>query len=975
MELSQDELIFKLIDELKKMTSENEVIIKFHNNSDWTESEFNNFISMMRNNYSETIEDEYLEVSNANNYLIINKIGSIINYCNTNSNNPPNSHWELRKIEKTNNINDLFDVNLEIIESSNSKIEAIKDFDKLDKKFRFIKKFNYDLKDGIIASALLVKSISSDKKFKSLKESKVLTSKQRYEFQIKVNDVKNLLSTIIIIIKSLFLSNVILTKKQQKEVIDSYDGLVRKDIQVPPYIKDIILLTPKPVTLEQKNLVNPDDYGAVSILRNYTVTEKADGERILMYINNKGHCFLINSSLKVEGTGIIAKKEAFNSLIDGEYISCNKRTDTTKKNLFAAFDIYYLNETSLTSLPLINDSKDDKNKSRYGELLKTKGLLDVSKSEIEYVIKAHLYSTEIIKDCKEILDNPKNYPYEIDGLIFTPAKLALYSYYPTLAGVITQNQGWDRVFKWKPPEQNTIDFLVKFSGDIRKEGVKYKKVGLYVGFNPITSKDLSIDEGLKLRYDKNYSREQYFKQKEMTKNKEDFIPTLFKPVIYYHNDVEFAFIRIDSSGDLRAENNDKIETDSIVEFRYNLDKKEWIPIRVREDKTRIFKKGIFSKTANSLPVAINIWRSIHNPISKEMIIGTTKLKLSGNDEDIQGKALEADDIYYSRGIPRRSLLSFNMITFHNIGINEKLYLKSKNRENLLELACGQASDLSRWINAGFKFVLGLDLAKDNIYKANDGAYARVLKEYGRFNKNKGVEKGYFFNTAFAAADCAVDIRSGVAGVDDESKELLKIIMNKNSKNLKPHYKYISGKGADGFDMITCMFAIHYFFKSKETLEGFLSNVSSNLKKNGVFIATFMDGESVIRDLNMSESGIIEGKKVLDGNSYNLWAIIKRFVKEDDDYNKKVDIFIENTQRLIPEYLVNFTFLCNKAKEFGLEINETELYSTSFNKLKEKIPEEEEEKSSLDKILLELDKDEIQKKFSFYNRWAIFRKIV
>ena len=972
MELSQDELIFKLIDELK--TTKNEVIINFHNNSDWTESEFNNFISMMRNNYTETIDDECLEVSNANNYLIINKISSIINYCNTNTNNPSNSHWQSRDIIKTETIKDLFDVNLEFIISESNKIESVRDFDKLDKDFKFIKKFNYDLKDGCIATALLVKSIPKDKAYKSLKESKVLTSKQRYEFQLSIKDTKNLLSNVIIIIKSLFMSNIILTKKQQKEVLQSYDGLVRKDIQIPPYITDIILLTPKPVTLEQKNLVNPDDYGAISILKNYTVTEKADGERILMYINDKGHVFFINSSFKVEATGIIAKKEAYNSLIDGEYISCNKRTDVIKKNLFAAFDIYYLNGVSLTSLPLINDKDDKSGKSRYGELMKTKGLLDTSRSEIDYIIKTHLYTSDIIKDCKGILDNPKNYPYEIDGLIFTPAKLALYSYYPTLPAAITQNQGWDRVFKWKPPEQNTIDFLIKVAGDVRKNGIRYKKIGLYVGYNPITSKDLTIEEGLRLRYDKNYSREQFLRQKEMTKNKEDFIPTLFKPVIYYHSDVEYAFIKIDSNGDLRAENNDKIETDSIVEFRYNLEKKEWIPIRVREDKTRIFKKGVFSKTANSLPVAINIWRSIHNPISKELITGNAKLKLRDNDEELEGKALEADDVYYSRGIPRRSLLSFNMITFHNIGINEKLFLKPKNRDSLLELACGQASDLSRWMNGGYKFVLGLDLAKDNIYKANDGAYARILKEYSRFNKNRSVEKGYFLNSAFAAADCAVDIRSGNAGVDDDSKELLKIIMNKNNKNLKPHYKYIAGRGADGFDAITCMFAIHYFFNSQETLEGFLNNVSSNLKKNGVFICTFMDGESVISNLNKSDNGIIEGRKVLDGNSYPLWAIIKRFTDEDD-YNKKVDIFIENTQRLIPEYLVNFSFLCNKAKEFGLEISESELYSTSFNKLKEAIPEEEEEQSSLDKILLELDKDEIQKKFSFLNRWAIFKKIV
>jgi len=741
-------------------------------------------------------------------------------------------------------------------------------------------------------------------------------------------------------------------------------------MQLPPYYTETPLLTPKPITVEKVNLVNPDDYGAISILRNYTVTEKADGERYLMYINAIGNVYFINSSLKVEATGIKAKKDAFNSLIDGEYVNCSHRIDNTKKNLFAGFDIFYINGKSLTSLPLIAENKLD---SRNNELKKVKVLLDTSKSDIEFIVKEHRYSTEILKDCKYILDNPDKYPYDIDGLIFTPAKLAVNSFYPSLPAPITQNMGWDRLFKWKPPEQNTIDFLIRYSTEVKKDGIKYKKVGLYVGFNPITTKDMSIEEGLKLRYDKNYSKMQFLEQKERIKNKEDFIPTLFKPMIYYYTDVEYAFIKIDTKGNIRAENNDNIEDNSIVEFRYDVDNKQWIPIRVREDKTRIFKKGIFSKTANSLPVAINIWRSIHNPITKEMIVGATNIYDRDIEEDIQGKLLEADDVYYARGIPRKSLLSYNMITFHKTIINEGLYKKPKHKNALLELACGQGGDMSRWISADYKFVLGIDFAKDNIYKANDGAYARVIKEFNRFNRIKSTEKGYFLNTAFAAGDCALDIRSGEAGVDDESKELLKIVMNNNNKNVKPHYKYIAGKGALKFDAVTCMFAIHYFFKSEETLNGFLNNVASNLKKDGMFICTFMDGESVERVITNSENGIVEGRNMLDDTNVLIWAIIKRFTNEEN-YNKKVDIFIENTQRLIPEYLVNFDFLITKAKEYGLELEDSELFSTTFNKLKEKIPTEMDKQTSNDKTLLDLDKEEVQKKFSFLNRWAIFKKI-
>ena len=683
MELSKDEPIFKLIDELKRNLKENQVFIKFHNNSDWTETEFNNFTSIMRNNYEETVQDEYLESYNNDNYLTITKIAGILNYCNTNSHLNTNHKWENKIIVKDNNISNLFDINLQFLTLKTSSIDELPNWDKQLKKFRYVKKFNYDLKNGVMASAMIVKS--SDKDFSDLRKSKVLVMNQRYEFELSVKDTTNLLTTIVIAIKSLFMSNIILTKKQQEGVLENYSDLVKRDMQLPRYFKDVPLLTPKPITLEQVNLVNPDDYGAISILRNYTVTEKADGERFLMYIDKSGHVYLINSSLKVEDTGIKARKGAFNSLLDGEYISCNKRTDNKKKSLFAAFDIYYLDDECLTSLPLMGDAKD---KTRNSLLLKSKELLDTTNADIEIMIKVHRYNKEtnkIIEDCKDILENPENYPYEIDGLIFTPAKLAVYAFYPTVKVPITQNMGWDRLFKWKPPEQNTIDFLIRVMGEVKKDGIRYKKLGLYVGFNPITSKDLTIDEGLKLRYDKNYSKEQFLKQKEMSKNKEDFIPTLFKPILYYHQDVEYAFVKIDSKGDLRAENNDKIDGEMIVEFRYDLEKKGWIAIRVREDKTRIFKKGIFSKTANSLPVALNIWRSIHNPISKEIIVGASKIKTRDITEEIKGKVLEADDVYYSRGIPRRSLLSFNMITFHNIGINEKLYLKSKNRNNLLSL--------------------------------------------------------------------------------------------------------------------------------------------------------------------------------------------------------------------------------------------------------------------------------------------------
>jgi len=960
MELSSSDPIFKIIDNLKSYINKNEVSIKFHNYMEWTETEFQNFVKVFKNNYKEVIEDEILEIMNEDKILKIFKVANIIKYCNSNNLNGINHKWE--KITNINNdiVKDLFDINLEFSVINREEIEEISNFNKLNKKFKLIKKFNYDLGNGFKVIGMIIKT--NNKEVNDLKKSKILTASKSYEFELILNNDNRqlLLENIINILKSFFMTNILLTKKQQKDILTDYSNLVKKDMVIPPYFKDIPLLTPKPITLEKINLKNPDDYGSVSILKNYVVTEKADGERVLIYINKIGKVYIIRSSLKVEDTGIIAKKEAYNSLIDGEYIDCNKRRDGIKKNLLASFDIYYQNEISLTSLILIGEN------SRNNKMIEMKKYLDVSKSSIEFIVKVHRYSDKILNDCKDILINPENFPYEIDGLIFTPAKLAVYSFYPSLPVPITQNNGWERLFKWKPTEMNTIDFLMRFIGDVKKDGIIYKKVGLYVGDNPISSSEISINEGIRLRYDRKYSKKQYELQKE------GYVPVLFRPKMYYINDMEFSYLNFDSKGDIRAENNDKIDDEMIVECRFDLEEKKWKPIRVREDKTKIYKRGEFTKTANSLIVAVNIWRSINNPISRDMIMGLINMK-EGEELD-EAKKLDADDIYYSRAIPRKTLLSYNMITFHNIGINDMLFTKVKNGGSVLEMACGQASDLHRWLSNGLKFILGVDIVKDNIYNAKSGAYSRIIREYSKSFKTRGQEQIKFPDIVFAVGDCTLDIKNGEAGMDEESKKILKMIFKKDNKRYDEHYKNIVGKGIDGFDAVTCLFAIHYFFESKKKLEGFLNNVSSTLKVGGLFMATFMDGGSVEKIIEESGGKIAEGRKIVDDGNIPIWAIIKRYENDDEYYHRKVDIFIENTQRLIPEYLVNYEFLVKKALEFDLEVVESELYSKTFEKFKLNVNEIEDERTSLDKIILELDNQDIQKKFSFLNRWVIFKKI-
>jgi hypothetical protein len=86
----------------------------------------------------------------------------------------------------------------------------------------------------------------------------------------------------------------------------------------------------------------------------------------------------------------------------------------------------------------------------------------------------------------------------------------------------------------------------------------------------------------------------------LEEQKEGYVPVLFRPKMYYINDMEHSYLNFNERGEIRAENNDKIDDETIVEFRFDMGEKQWKPIRVREDKTKIYKKGIFTKTANSL---------------------------------------------------------------------------------------------------------------------------------------------------------------------------------------------------------------------------------------------------------------------------------------------------------------------------------------------------------------------------------------
>ena len=92
--------------------------------------------------------------------------------------------------------------------------------------------------------------------------------------------------------------------------------------------------------------------------KNYTVTDKADGLRKLLYVNSKGKMYFITTNMNIEFTGAFTTdKKLYNSLLDGEHILHDKKEPILSR--YAAFDIYFTENKSVRDKGFVPLSVDD----------------------------------------------------------------------------------------------------------------------------------------------------------------------------------------------------------------------------------------------------------------------------------------------------------------------------------------------------------------------------------------------------------------------------------------------------------------------------------------------------------------------------------------------------------------------------------------------------------------------------------------
>ena len=607
----------------------------------------------------------------------------------------------------------------------------------------------------------------------TIEDAGVFQNNQIYEFEIEIDNsrvgagtpydtvdkiVQIIHKMVRIVLGGIQETNYPISYSEINDVLQSYIKLVHGEHYVPNKITNYDFIGPSSYTLQLENIVKDTNISVPNIRNNYTVTDKADGDRKLLFINEGGKIYMIDTNMKVNFTGLITKeKSTFNTILDGEYIKYNKYGNVI--NLYAAFDIYFINKINKRNLEFIKS-----NKSAPSEKSNTEYRLDILNScvskinptlitnkqsmtkenKIEtspacnFVIKCKefYYYDSIFDSCRTILTdvNDGTYLYNTDGLIFTPTNAGV-GCKVGMKNSPLQKKEWELSLKWKPPKYNTIDFLVSIKKDkngndeiynIYTDGIQttgtnniiqYKTLILRCGFdekkhgflNPFQS---IIDDEIP----------------EFNEESTNYRPVPFQPTNPYDSNACYANILIEKIFDklqMKTEEGEYFEENTIVEFKYDMSletKWRWIPLRVRHDKTTQLRMGE-ANYGNAYHVANNNWYSIHHPVTDEMISTGANIPETINDDEIYYNTKVTNNT--SSNFAKKTSYTSSMRNFHNLFVKKKLIkCVSNTNDTLIDYAVGKAGDLSKWIESRLKFVLGIDISKDNIYNHTDGACAR-----------------------------------------------------------------------------------------------------------------------------------------------------------------------------------------------------------------------------------------------------------
>jgi SAM-dependent methyltransferase len=842
-------------------------------------------------------------------------------------------------------------------------------------------------------------------------EFEITIKSELKESQIK-KLVEQILEQISNVQKVLQKSNIVMSKQSNIQVIDGLKKLLFGDQEV--LIKDLPGMQTQAAEIPH----------IVDLIPNrYTVTDKADGERTFLYIS-QGAIYLISNTLEVKQLDLKdmgltkAKVEEYDStVLDGEYIFVGSK----QKFVFLGFDCLVFKgedlrkepklETRLASLKICTSNL-------FGQIADTvqyAGPFDIEKINVYYEKGIKKFIDELNKK----LDSPKSgsniimakffifplgahpsevfagasliwnlytknpdlkCPYILDGIIFTPCDQ-----------IYTRNlkETKNRIYKWKPSSKNSIDFYVEYERD------KITNTILNVYDDAESNEELADKSNKELEQEIVHQDVTKFKVKgsvyrilnlhvgKIDGGKE--YPVLFQKE--KDNYIANLFL---SNGEARDIEGNIIQDKTVVEFSYHNDPTipsgfRWIPLRTRFDKTdsvNMFKR----KYGNNSEIAEKTWRSIMDGIEASDIelLGSVE-SYEAHNKKLKGKitsdvitAERRENIYYQVV----TNLAKPMREFHNWIKSNLIYTYCSKKSvgtgtndfrqmEVLEYSCGKGGDIAKFYHSRVGSYVGFDIDPNGIYSGSDGALSR----YQDFKKKFPNWPKMNFLVADGGALLTLEDQTRALGtMNDQNKKMLLDIFDRSD------YKT--------YDIITCQFAVHYFFKSETTLANFVANVSKFLKPSGYLLLTTFDADTV--NSSFDESGHITSYYTTqEGEKKVIFDVVKKYSPDLEDLNAPgipIDVHIPSFEDgfYMTEYLVSKKLMVDTFEANGFRLEDTDLFVNIFNKHKyffdnsAKFEENHQNKSWYMKVKEYYNHDDPINKSCFtytkLNRFYVFQKL-
>jgi len=857
--------------------------------------------------------------------------------------------------------------------------------------------------------------------------SNIINTGSKYELEIditfkkllsdkkKLNKICNELANIMFELEKFLQESTLLTTKLEKNnVIKNLNKLSYED-ENDTY-KDLPTMQSTSVEI----------YHVLDIIPgNYTVTDKADGDRyFLMILDNNVYLISINLEVKKIREGLDKKHSVYNlTVLDGEYLFIPK----SKKFVFLAFDCIFFQGKDITTEELLKNrlllvsktlkdvfnfdmtlgiyTKEYNFEEKYkwhkenikNNLKQLNKLLEESDDNQIVVGKYFIWPMPIGKQhdiyaltvlCNESYTSNSEFkcPYILDGCIYTPL-----------------NQKYTRsvkdskfkILKWKPEKSNSIDFYVtiernpetnkiitiydRTNQDVLEEYVDKNKNSIDIDFTDLT--DFKVNNAVYQIFNLHVGY--------MKNNRE--VPTLFQR----ENDNYQAYVFVKDGFPRDIEGN-IIQDGTVVEWIYNNsfdipERFRWIPLRTRFDKTESvinYKR----KYGNNSQIANRIWNSIQNPITFNDIkllgddmtnISHIKLLKTKINSGIIGMA-RRDDSQYQLILN----LGKNLRNFHNWIKSNMIYTycakktlidNTKISMEVLEVGIGRGGDLMKLYHAKIKSAVGTDTNETAIFSGSDGAISR----YGVMKK----KMPGFPKMSFVVADPGQkydytnQLKNGK--MNDQNIKMLKQIFGEDER-AKKHYT---------FDIFNAQFTIQTVLKNKNTWNNFCHNVNKYLRKDGYLLITTLDGSLI--DQTFTDGRIFREYINENGDKNLLFDIVKKYsldtnlteLKGEANLGMQIDIHVpifmdEGVYQT--EYLVNSSFIINELRtKCNMRLVETEsfqnlyyVYQDFFNKTA-KYESKQETRKFFDSVKKFYNlEDELTNKWFEYsrlNRYYIFQK--